>query len=492
MQRLSRRSQIHISQNPVSLIARILDSLVIGIALYLAVMLSGTVEGGWDRVHAFYAILAILFMQFFSEFFHVYQSWRIGNTFSSRLRMVGIASIAWLFTGLSLLLIAVIFDQSPERLDWVLAGHWFGYAIVGFALVRLIFNSVVRFLRSHGINRRRVAIAGGGPIGQYVKEQLQDNPWVGYELVGIYDDRSQQEFQNARHANRRKREVVGDLKTGIKVNGRFKDLYEDALAQKIDAVFIAMPMRAEYKILEISRQLSYSMTAVYVVPDFYSIETHFTHLVDINGMPAVSVYENPVSGLRGVVKRTEDIVLSLIILSIIIVPMALIALGVKLTSKGPILFRQTRYGLDGKPIKVWKFRSMRVMEDGAVVRQAVRDDPRITPFGRFIRRTSLDELPQFFNVLQGTMSIVGPRPHAIAHNEAYRNMIRGYMLRHKTKPGITGWAQVNGYRGETDSLEKMQGRLIYDIDYIRRWSILLDIKIIAMTIFKGFTGKNVY
>ena len=172
--------------------------------------------------------------------------------------------------------------------------------------------------------------------------------------------------------------------------------------------------------------------------------------------------------------------------------MLVIATIIKLTSKGPVIFKQKRYGLDGKSINVWKFRSMKVMENHAVVPQATKNDPRITPFGRFIRRTSLDELPQFINVLMGDMSIVGPRPHAVAHNEEYRDLIEGYMLRHKAKPGITGWAQINGFRGETDTVDKMKGRVDYDIEYIRNWSVLFDCKIIFMTIFKGFLNKNAY
>lgn len=172
--------------------------------------------------------------------------------------------------------------------------------------------------------------------------------------------------------------------------------------------------------------------------------------------------------------------------------LALIAVGIKFTSAGPVLFKQRRYGLNGELVEVWKFRSMTVCDDGDAVVQAKRGDARITPFGAFLRRTSLDELPQFINVLQGRMSIVGPRPHAVAHNEEYRRLIHGYMLRHKVKPGITGWAQVNGWRGETDTLDKMQKRIDYDLEYIRNWSIGVDLKIILMTVFKGFVGKNVY
>jgi len=193
-----------------------------------------------------------------------------------------------------------------------------------------------------------------------------------------------------------------------------------------------------------------------------------------------------------VLKRIEDVVLASLILLLIAVPMLLIAIAVKLTSRGPVLFRQTRYGMDGRPIRVWKFRSMTVMEDGDAVIQASRNDCRITPLGAFLRRTSLDELPQFFNVLLGDMSVVGPRPHAVAHNEQYRRQVSRYMLRHKVKPGITGWAQVNGWRGETDTLEKMQKRIEFDLDYIENWSVWWDLKIVLLTLFKGFVHRNAY
>ncbi|PJC68766.1 MAG: undecaprenyl-phosphate glucose phosphotransferase, partial [Zetaproteobacteria bacterium CG_4_8_14_3_um_filter_59_5] len=217
-----------------------------------------------------------------------------------------------------------------------------------------------------------------------------------------------------------------------------------------------------------------------------------TYQQDIKGMPVFSLCESPLNGPFGVVKHLEDKILASLILLLIWPLMLLIALGVKLTSKGPVIFKQRRYGLNGMPIKVYKFRSMTVCEDGNNVLQAKQGDARVTKFGAFLRRTSLDELPQFFNVLQGRMSIVGPRPHAVAHNEQYRKLIRGYMWRHKVKPGITGLAQVSGWRGETDTLEKMQRRVEFDLEYIRRWSIWLDIKIILQTALIGFTGKNAY
>ncbi len=191
-------------------------------------------------------------------------------------------------------------------------------------------------------------------------------------------------------------------------------------------------------------------------------------------------------------KRVEDIVVGSLIMALIALPMLVIALGVKLTSSGPVFFRQRRYGLNGREIHVLKFRSMTVAEDGDKVTQATQNDKRVTPFGAILRRTSLDELPQFFQVLTGEMSIVGPRPHAVAHNEEFRRLIHGYMLRHMVKPGITGWAQVNGFRGETDTVDKMEKRVEHDIQYIRNWSILLDVRIIWLTIFGRKVRQNAY
>jgi putative colanic acid biosysnthesis UDP-glucose lipid carrier transferase len=198
------------------------------------------------------------------------------------------------------------------------------------------------------------------------------------------------------------------------------------------------------------------------------------------------VCETPFYGVNGLVKRISDIILASLIMVVISPLLAAVAIGVKMSSPGPILFKQRRYGLDGREIIVYKFRSMRVTEDGPVVKQATKDDPRVTRFGAFIRKTSLDELPQFVNVLQGRMSIVGPRPHAVAHNEMYRKLIKSYMIRHKVKPGITGWAQVNGLRGETETVEKMKARIEYDLDYLRHWSLRLDLSIIWKTIFVVF------
>ena len=251
-------------------------------------------------------------------------------------------------------------------------------------------------------------------------------------------------------------------------------------------------MRAESRIQSIVAQLADTTASVYIVPDLFTFQLLHSRWMDFNGVPVVSVYENPLYGVDGILKRTTDIVLAVCALLFLGLPMLLIALAVKLTSSGPILFKQIRYGLDGRQILVWKFRSMTVCENGDTVKQAKRNDSRLTPIGGFLRKTSLDELPQLINVLVGSMSLVGPRPHAMAHNEFYRSQIDGYMLRHKVKPGITGLAQVCGYRGETETIDKMEKRVLFDHKYIREWSIWLDIKIILRTFLVVFSRQNAY
>jgi putative colanic acid biosynthesis UDP-glucose lipid carrier transferase len=276
------------------------------------------------------------------------------------------------------------------------------------------------------------------------------------------------------------------------VLGNLDDLVELATKGKIDIVYITLPLRAEERIRTLISKLSQSTASVYVIPEFFVSDLMNLTWSNVGDLPAISVFETPFFGVDGWLKNAEDFVLGSIILLIVFIPMIIIGIGVKLSSPGPVIFKQTRYGLRGEKIAVWKFRTMNVCENGSDIKQVSRDDPRVTRFGNFLRKTSLDELPQFINVLQGSMSIVGPRPHAVAHNEQYRKIVDGYMLRHKVKPGITGLAQVSGWRGETDTLEKMQKRIEYDLAYIRNWSLWLDIRIIFRTIIKEFAGENAY
>jgi putative colanic acid biosynthesis UDP-glucose lipid carrier transferase len=274
--------------------------------------------------------------------------------------------------------------------------------------------------------------------------------------------------------------------------GALSALADYARKHTVDVIYIALPMASQPRILKVLEELRDTTASIYFVPDIFVADLIQARVDSIGGLPVVAVCESPFYGFNGLVKRGSDFVLAAAILALISPLMLAIALGVKLSSPGPVLFKQRRYGLDGKRIVVYKFRSMTVAEDGDVVRQATQNDSRVTRFGAFLRRSSLDELPQLINVLQGRMSIVGPRPHAVAHNELYRKLIRGYMIRHKVKPGITGLAQVHGLRGETDTVDKMKARIDYDLAYLRNWSVLLDVQIILKTIVVVLHGRNAY
>jgi putative colanic acid biosynthesis UDP-glucose lipid carrier transferase len=333
-----------------------------------------------------------------------------------------------------------------------------------------------RLLAAEGV-RRVAVIAGASVLGQALAEQIRSTPYLGIEVAGFFDDRSDRRLEGAR----------GEL-----VLGRVDELADYVKSHDVDLIYLTLPMTSQPRILRLLEALHDTTASIYFAPDIFLFDLIQARMDTIGGIPVVAVCETPFQGMNALVKRLSDIVLSLVILALIAPLLAAIALGVKLTSPGPVLFRQRRYGLDGKEIVVYKFRSMRVAEDGTHVRQATRDDPRVTPFGAFLRRTSLDELPQFVNVLQGRMSIVGPRPHAVAHNEMYRKLISRYMVRHKVRPGITGWAQVNGLRGETETVEKMKARIEYDLDYLRHWSLKLDLAIIWKTIFVVLRKQDAY
>ncbi|MGE5794143.1 MAG: undecaprenyl-phosphate glucose phosphotransferase, partial [Bacteroidota bacterium] len=272
--------------------------------------------------------------------------------------------------------------------------------------------------------------------------------------------------------------------------GALARLADYARSHRVDVIYIALPMASQPRILKLLEDLRDTTASIYFVPDIFVSDLIQARVDSIGGLPVVAVCETPFYGFNGLAKRLSDIVLASLILALLAPLMAVIAAGVKLSSPGPALFKQRRYGVDGRKIVIYKFRTMTVAEDGDVVRQATRNDSRVTRFGAFLRRTSLDELPQFINVLQGRMSVVGPRPHAVAHNEMYRKLIRGYMIRHKVRPGITGLAQVNGYRGETETVEKMKLRIEHDLAYLRNWSLRLDLAIILRTAIIVLAGDR--
>jgi len=340
-----------------------------------------------------------------------------------------------------------------------------------------IGRAVLRRHASRPENRSPAIVVGAGALGVKVANALQQNRERGTDFIGYFDDRADGR-------------VHPDAST--RILGGLKDVAPHAEEHGVKEIYITLPLGSQPRIVELLEQLQGTTASLFFVPDVFGISIIQGRLQDMNGVPVVGICETPFTGTNELVKRASDLVIASLIVVLISPLLLAIAIGVKLSSPGPVLFRQRRNGLDGHEIVVYKFRSMRTLEDGAVVRQATRNDPRVTPFGAFLRRTSFDELPQFFNVLQGTMSIVGPRPHAVTHNKEYRQIIKAYMVRHKVKPGITGWAQVNGQRGETDTVEKMRTRVEYDLEYLRNWSLGLDLKIIVQTIKLVFFDRHAY
>ena len=324
---------------------------------------------------------------------------------------------------------------------------------------------------------RNAVIAGMNEQAVELSKRLAADPYSRVRVTGFFDDRDPERIKPGHEHS---------------LLGKIRDLPGYVKQHEVGLIYISLPMASQPRIVALLDALHDTTASIYFVPDIFVTDLIQGRMDTINGLPVVAVCESPFTGLNGVVKRATDIVFALLILTLASPLMLLIALGVKLTSRGPVIFRQRRYGLDGKEIIVYKFRTMTVTEDGGAIEQARQHDPRVTPLGALLRKTSLDELPQFINVLQGRMSVVGPRPHAVAHNELYRGLIKGYMQRHKVKPGITGWAQVNGYRGETETLDKMKGRIDLDLDYLRNWSVRLDAYIIARTIWIVLTRRNAY
>lgn len=324
---------------------------------------------------------------------------------------------------------------------------------------------------------QRAIIVGMNEQGVTLASRIHETRYSKIELSGFFDDRDQSRLNQAANSQ---------------LLGRLRDLPDFVKENRIQFIYLSLPMASQPRILHVLDELKDTTASIYFVPDMFVTDLIQGRSGTVCGTPVISVCESPFTGSNGIIKRASDIVLSLLILTLISPLLLLLAAAIKLDSPGPVIFKQRRYGLDGEEILVYKFRSMRVCEDGETIRQAQKGDSRITRIGAFLRQNSLDELPQFVNVLQGRMSIVGPRPHAVAHNEIYRNLIKGYMIRHKVKPGITGWAQVNGYRGETRTLDKMQARIDHDLDYLRNWSLRLDLHIILKTILVVFKDRAAY
>ncbi|HRH79843.1 MAG TPA: undecaprenyl-phosphate glucose phosphotransferase [Thiobacillaceae bacterium] len=447
---------------------RILNPVGVILVLVASMLFHG------ERFDGYYVILGIIAF-FLSS--HLFDDLAIIRPCGARHLWSGLGSllIAWGLTVGALLFLAYL-----TRLDYLFDRqtilHWFMATPFVLFLGHMCLRWYVHRIHLHG-QARRAVIVGGNEAGLRLRGRLENNECLLTDCLGFFDDRREDRLSGAVREH---------------YLGHSSNLAEYAMRERVDIIYITLPISQRERISALLMALKDTTASIYLVPDIFTYDLIQARIDQMGGIPVIAILETPFTSINALNKRMEDIVLSLLILVLISPVMLLIALAVKLSSHGPVIFSQRRYGLNGEEIIVYKFRSMRVMEDGDHVPQATRDDERTTRLGRFLRKTSLDELPQFVNVLQGRMSIVGPRPHAVAHNELYRKLISGYMLRHKVKPGITGWAQVNGLRGETESLDKMAARIQYDLDYIRNWSLSLDLHIILKTVWLVFKDAHAY
>ena len=399
----------------------------------------------------------------------VYRSWRGGGLFS----LTGRVILAWLFT-LTLILAALYFFWQEQSLVRVWLVSWVGGVAVALVLLRVTLYMLLRYMRKHGLNHRPVLLVGRANAVESIQRRVKDAAWTGYDLI--------------------EQIVVPELHdcdgSHDKMYSKVTDIIKN---QRVEEVWVAVPLRDENIVRNILDMVQEHPVTIRYAPDIFSLRLLNHSVSEVMGFPMLDLSTTPMVGVSRLVKALEDRVLAFLVL-LLVSPLALlIAVAVKLSSPGPVLYKQMRMGWDGSEIKIYKFRSMVVHdEDDEQLIQARRNDPRVTQIGAFLRRTSLDEIPQFFNVLQGRMSIVGPRPHALCHNEQYKGLIDSYMMRHRVKPGITGWAQVNGFRGETDTLDKMKRRVEYDLYYIENWSLWFDMRIILLTVKCVFWSKNAY
>jgi putative colanic acid biosynthesis UDP-glucose lipid carrier transferase len=393
-------------------------------------------------------------------------------------RLSGIADVIlrWMLMLLVLLAVGYVtktFTIYPRRIFLT----WAAATPVALIAVTVAMQEVRRRFLMNAIETRSAIIVGYNTTSFELALRLQSNPGMRVEMAGFFDDRSKDRL---------------GMDVEAKLLGSLSDMSQYVKDNRTDVIFIALPIRHVKRVMDLLDDLRDTTASIYFVPDIFVFNLIQARPSEIHGIPVVAMLETPFYGYRGVVKRVTDVGFSTLILVLLLPLLVIIAVAIRLTSAGPVIFTQRRYGLDGREIGVYKFRTMRVTEDGEQIRQASKTDSRITPIGRVLRRLSLDELPQLINVLQGRMSLVGPRPHAVAHNEEYRKLIKGYMVRHKVLPGITGLAQINGWRGETSNLEDMEARVNFDLDYLRHWSPLLDIKILVLTLVRVFRDDKAY
>jgi putative colanic acid biosynthesis UDP-glucose lipid carrier transferase len=452
----------------ISFFRRVLDPLIVMGMLYLVTLAFGQPFSGYSLV---LMVLAFFISSAIYQYIDPYRTWRRGRMLAYARDTV----FGWCLT-----LAVLYFLGSASGMMYYYDERVLLAWAIATPLLILASHMTVRMTtgrRDAVRSVRSVVVAGANDVGLKFAGVCDRHPNLFMQMQGFFDDRDA-----ARHPVALTHPILG----------RMADIPAYVRRHNIKMIFISQPVSAQPRIRGLIDALQDTTASIYFLPDVYVFDLMQARFDTVGGMPVIAISETPFMGFNSVIKRSVDVLVSVTALLVLAPLMVLIAIAVKLDTPGPVLFRQRRYGLYGEAITIYKFRSMSVADDGPHIVQASKLDARVTRVGRFLRRTSLDELPQFFNALQGTMSVVGPRPHAVAHNELYRKLIKGYMLRHKVKPGITGWAQVNGLRGETATLDKMEARIQYDLDYLRNWSLWLDVWIMLKTVKVVFSRENAF
>lgn len=468
-----RRGLLRDYASAISLLTRMLDVILICVGGWLAYQLrfGETLSSTHLTTYAVFTIIAALSAAAIFPLLAVYDSWRAKGV----LAPAGRALLAW-FIVYTLALLILIMVHISGRYSRLWLGYWGILTSLLLIGLRLSIYWMLHTLRRRGYNHRPVVVVGANRLGRMLVERVKSADWSGLEVMGVFD--------LPEHLNN----AIDESIATYSLDG----LQSFINTHSISEIWIAMPLERVADLREVIEWLRNSPVNIRYAPDLFGLSLLNNGVTEIVGTPMIDLSTTPMQGINRLIKGLEDRLLASLIIILVSPLMLIIAIAIKLTSSGPVLFLQHRLGWDSRKILIYKFRTMYVHREHDILTQASKNDVRVTPLGRWLRRLSLDELPQFFNVLQGRMSIVGPRPHAIEHNEQYCNEIDRYMLRHKVKPGITGWAQVNGWRGETDTIEKMEQRIEHDLYYIDHWSLGFDIKIILLTLVRGFFHRNAY
>ena len=451
---------------------KLVDFFLVAGLLYLLAAAKHFYFGGGlhPDLHVTVALVGAAILQFLasvSEFYHSITE-RTNSKHITKIVLI------WLITCALVLLWGFVVGETDKFARSVI-GLWFALTPMVLIAWHLMIRMAVASIRANSASD--VVVFGAGEVGEKFAREVRQSPWLGYKIAGFFDDKIAQ----------------GETVAGMTVLGSIAEGIELAKKSQWRKAYIALPLKAQDKIEEIIDQLADSAVDIELIPDIFGFELINAKISQVGSLPVIALQASPISGYNAALKRLMDIAVSAAILAITSPLLLAIALAIKIENPNlPIIFKQRRCGLNGKEVIVWKFRTMTVLEDGDRVEQAKQNDTRTTKLGKFLRRLSLDELPQLFNVIAGSMSLVGPRPHAITHAKNFRRVAPTYMRRHLVKPGITGWMQINGMRGEVDSDTIIHKRAELDLYYVQNWSLWLDIKIIALTALREFGNKRAY